>query len=223
MDIDPPQGPIETWKDFFVHLCIITLGLLIALSLEAMVAHVHKRNLVREANANITAEIRDNQKELKGTLLSIAREHHEMENLLDYLEQLKQNQNAHGSATIAGSEADLTSASWTTAAATGALGYMPYRELKRYEDVYVVQQKFESVQMRSLDTWATVYGPGIRLLSTKHRASSKGNVRPTPEEEAQINALEEKVQLYIGRLTAVEDFGEGLDQAYTECLKQSLK
>ncbi|MGB6110982.1 MAG: hypothetical protein WBG35_07645, partial [Acidobacteriaceae bacterium] len=99
MDIEPPHGPIETWRDFFVHLVIITLGLLIALALEGVVGYIHERHLVHEANANITFE-----------------------------------------------KADLNTASWQTAAATHAIAYMRYRDVKRYEDVYGLQADFELAQ-----------------------------------------------------------------------------
>ncbi len=68
MDIEPPHGPVETWRDFFVHLVIITLGLLIALALEGIVGYIHERHLVHEANANITSEMHDNQKEVEDSV-----------------------------------------------------------------------------------------------------------------------------------------------------------
>ena len=223
MDIESPHGPIESWKDFFIHLCIITLGLLIALGLEAMVAHVHERNLVREANANITAEMRDNQKNLEGSLQSVAKNHHEMESILDYLEQMKQDVNAHGSATISFALADLNTTSWKTAAATGALGFMTYRNVKRDEDVYDLQQEFAVSQHRAVDSWATVYASFMQLIGHSQESVSGKKVRPTEAEVAQINATEEKVQLYIGRLIVVEQTGKGLDRSYTEYLNHSKK
>ena len=37
MDVHAPHEPINTWRDFALHLIIVTIGLLIALSLEALV------------------------------------------------------------------------------------------------------------------------------------------------------------------------------------------
>ena len=223
MDIEPPHGPIETWKDFFVHLCIITLGLLIALGLEAMVEHIHERNLVREANANITSEMRDNQKHLESYLQSVTTHHADMEHILDYLEQMKQNVHAHGSAQISFSDTDLNTTSWKTAASTGALSYMSYPNVKRYEDVYDSQQEFETTQDRAMDGWADVYASFMRLVMPTQYPNSAAKMRPTTAEVEQIDATEEKVQLYIGRLIAVENSGKNLDQEYTNCLKQSSK
>jgi hypothetical protein len=38
MDLHPPGGPVRSVKDFFVHIGVVTLGILIALGLEQLVA-----------------------------------------------------------------------------------------------------------------------------------------------------------------------------------------
>ena len=59
MDVHLP-GSIRTWKDFLLHLLTITIGLFIALTLEAAVESVHHRHLVREAHVNLRSEIEIN-------------------------------------------------------------------------------------------------------------------------------------------------------------------
>src|SRR3569832_2140529 len=68
MEIHAPDKPILTLKETIVHLAIVTVGILIALSLEGLVEWQHHRSLIREARANIAAEIQDNRKELQKTL-----------------------------------------------------------------------------------------------------------------------------------------------------------
>ncbi len=53
MDIHGPQGPIQSVKHFFLHLLTITIGILIALSLEGIVEWAHHRSLVSEARMNL--------------------------------------------------------------------------------------------------------------------------------------------------------------------------
>ena len=72
MYIEPPHGPVETWRDFFVYLVIITLGLLIALSLEGIVGYVHERHLVHEANTTITTGMHHNQKDVQDSVKAAA-------------------------------------------------------------------------------------------------------------------------------------------------------
>jgi hypothetical protein len=52
MEVHPPHQGIHTWRDFFVHMATICLGLLIALGLEQGVEAVHRaqeRHELREA------------------------------------------------------------------------------------------------------------------------------------------------------------------------------
>lgn len=64
MDVHPPHGAIHSWRDFFVHLVVITLGLLIALGLEGVVGWGHNKHLVHTAEANLRAELLANRKTL---------------------------------------------------------------------------------------------------------------------------------------------------------------
>jgi hypothetical protein len=71
MDIHPPTHPILSFKEALVHLGIVTVGILIALSLEGLLEWQHHRHLVREANENITQELRENEKELRDFLAAV--------------------------------------------------------------------------------------------------------------------------------------------------------
>lgn len=60
LDVHAPHG----LSDFFLHLFTITIGLLIALSLEGCVEWQHHRHLVREAEAALHDEIENNAKQV---------------------------------------------------------------------------------------------------------------------------------------------------------------
>ena len=74
IDIHPPEQAAHSWRDIFIHLATITVGLFIALSLEGCVEWQHHRHLVREARENIRTEMQENQKELHDTLGQIHKE-----------------------------------------------------------------------------------------------------------------------------------------------------
>ncbi len=217
MDIEPPHGPVETWRDFFVHLVIITLGLLIALALEGIVGYIHERHLVHEANANITSEMHDNQKEVEDSVKAAEQYQKDMKHLIALMEQMKSGKDLKGSVNITFEKTDLNTASWRTAAATHAIAYMRYRDVKRYEDVYGLQADFELAQDRAMDSWANVYAPFMQFISqnSDDKAQAK-DAKLTEAQVAQINNIEEQTQMYIGRLIAVESIGKGLDQSYTQ-------
>jgi hypothetical protein len=217
MDIEPPHGPVETWRDFFVHLAIITLGLLIALALEGIVGYIHERRLVHEANANITSEMRDNQKDVEDSVKAAAQYQQDMKHLIALMEDAKAGKKLNGSINITFEKADLNTASWKTAAATGAVGYMRYRDVKKYEDIYGLQGDFELAQDRAMDGWANVYAPFMQFIS--QNTDDKGKTKAaglTEAQLAQVDKIEEQTQMYIGRLIAVESIGKALDQDYTQ-------
>ncbi len=63
LDVHPPHSPTHTWKDFFIHIATIVVGLLIAVGLEQTVEYVHHahqrgellEDLQREAEYNLAA------------------------------------------------------------------------------------------------------------------------------------------------------------------------
>lgn len=51
MEVHPPHAPLHSWRDFWIHLGTITIGLLIAISLEQSVEklhHIHQRHQLEQ-------------------------------------------------------------------------------------------------------------------------------------------------------------------------------
>ncbi len=71
MDVHPPHQPLHTWKDFFIHLVAITIGLLLALGLEGLVEMVRHHNLVNEAKADLRSEISANHANAQANLTEL--------------------------------------------------------------------------------------------------------------------------------------------------------
>ena len=161
MEIHAPDHLPETWKETAKHLAIITAGVLIALMLEGVVAWVDHRMLVREAVANLTAELRNNKKELDGLLVNLEKQQQELEHADEVarvilahkpIVNLEISLEAHG--------AELKNAAVTTGQITGAFGYMDYAEVSRYADIYDLQASFMRLQEREgqhfLDVWSFI-------------------------------------------------------------------
>ncbi len=60
LDIHVPEHSTRTWRDFFIHIATIVIGLLIAIGLEQAVEYVHHRHQLYEARAAIRAELEVN-------------------------------------------------------------------------------------------------------------------------------------------------------------------
>ena len=140
MDIHAPMEPIHSWRDIALHLGIITIGLFIALSLEGLVEYVHHRHLLAEARANIRQELEDNHKSAQSDLVllqkNIEREQANVRTLHAFMQDPK---HFSGSIENTFSFSSMDDAAWRTARDTGALSYMPYNEVQRYSDLYLLE------------------------------------------------------------------------------------
>jgi len=56
MEIHPPDHPIFTWKQFFIHMTTVCLGLLIALGLEQGVEALHRHHQRHQLEQDLRAE-----------------------------------------------------------------------------------------------------------------------------------------------------------------------
>ncbi len=70
IDVHAPHGGIHTWKDFWIHLGTIALGLLIAIGLEQSVEAVHRLHERHQLEVDLRAEgLRNRQKALDDIVL----------------------------------------------------------------------------------------------------------------------------------------------------------
>jgi hypothetical protein len=64
LDVHAPHAAVHTWKDFFIHLATIVIGLLIAVGLEQLVERAHDHYKVRETREALQREREANGKDL---------------------------------------------------------------------------------------------------------------------------------------------------------------
>jgi hypothetical protein len=171
MEIHAPDHPPSTWKETGKHLAIITAGVLIALTLEGAVSWVDHRMLVREAVANLNAELRNNKKELDGLFANLKKEQKQLEHadevagvLLAHkpISTLELELESHG--------AELRNAAVTTGQITGAFGFMDYGDVRRYADIYDLQAQFMRLQEREGQHFLDVWGFVRRIASADRPA-----------------------------------------------------
>ena len=79
MDIHPPEGRVESLKDFSKHILIVTIGILIALGLEGIRESWREHTAVRDVRERFRAELFLDQSRLQ---LDQADERH-LDSLLD--------------------------------------------------------------------------------------------------------------------------------------------
>jgi hypothetical protein len=68
LDVHAPHESVRTWKDFFIHIAAIAVGLLIALGLEQTVEYFHHRHQVSEIREALRVEREQNHLRLADQL-----------------------------------------------------------------------------------------------------------------------------------------------------------
>lgn len=162
MDVHAPHQPVHTWRDFAIHLAIVTIGLFIALSLEALVEYVHHRHLVAEARENIREEIEGNHEAAQQDLKLLQTAIDKTQANIVTIHRLQANpKDFHGSLSGTMDFNAPDDAAFHTARDTGALSYMPYAEVQRYADLYFLE---DLVKTKSIAVGDTVFSS---LAATK--------------------------------------------------------
>ncbi len=141
MEVHPPEHAIHNWRDFFIHIGTITIGLLIALGLEGLVEYQHHRHLVHTAHLDLRNEMITNREILDRDETDLANVRRALLQDLTTLRSLPAAP-ATPAAKITASWAweGLSESAFTTARETNAFGYMPYEEVQDLDMVYRQQQ-----------------------------------------------------------------------------------
>jgi hypothetical protein len=161
LDIDPPEKPIKSLKDFAVHILTVTIGILIALGLESLVeAHRH-HELIEHARADFRAEFTQNRAKLAFEATASRAIKQELEGLIAYGQAKLANQPATPPALQATRAfVMLPATAWETATATQAFLYLPFTETRDISAAYSRQQVFNTMEARAEDQWFGLAGLG---------------------------------------------------------------
>ncbi len=196
-------------RDFFLHLFTITIGLLIALTLEGCAERWHQRELRKEADANLRQEIRDNASEIESAHATNASEQANMQKILQFLEARKANKeyDVH-EIRLDFAIGDLKDSSWKTASATGALSYMEYDHVQRYAAVYRLQDKYSALQDETI-------GEFLQLQSYVVYGFDPAKLTPAEAASAELDARRALVHL-----VAMDQIGTAVRKEYDLVLKE---
>lgn len=209
LDVHAPHEKIHGVSDFLLHLLTITVGLLIALGLEASVEAMEHRHQRKEAESTIREELIENQKAMVKMQRNTAQEIAVLERSLTFLEDLRAGKKDDPSGIQLGfNVSPLSDAAWRTASATGVLSYMSYDEAQRFAVAYHAQQSYEDAvaiglhDYELLDTYI-VDGRDPRNLTPQDIATAIPDLRRT-----------------MADLNAMSDWGRGVLGTYGDALKK---
>jgi hypothetical protein len=205
LDIHPPHHAATTWRDFFIHIITIVIGLLIAIGLESSVEWMHHRHLVAKARGNIQREIHENQQLLPHNLDSLQKDGAQLKQNIETIRILRDHpKDLRGKILYNLYWSAFTDAAWRTARDTGALSYMPYDEVQRLSELYGQQQY--------------VSGLGTALFTEQSKAAgpifAEGSIEqltPTEVDRLMVNTT----SLYV-QVQALQELLEQLKHDYSE-------
>jgi Skp family chaperone for outer membrane proteins len=209
LDVHPPNEPVHGWRDFFVHIATITIGLLIALSLERCVEWKHHRNLVHEAEESLREEIKTNAQELAGALDEVKTEQKSLKEDVAVMNRIIANPKKVNSEnmTVNFRVRSFHDVSWRTAQSTGAVSYMTYREAQKYADIYSQQGEIAEAERQAVRDTTVAVGPFLNL--------KKGEPNPGGDEAVKIK---DHFEILQGQLMFIESLIMSLDEGYRKFL-----
>ena len=210
MEVHAPDHAIHTWRDFFIHIATITIGLLIAIGLEQTVEWFHHRHIVHQARENIRREIAQNEKQCAEDIGYLQADAGRMKANLETGRELRTHPQALGHGghlNFLLSWSSLSESAWNSARDSGALTYMPTDEVQVYADTYTQQELVNT-------TAVGIFDKQIDVAATLQMEPSPTDMSP---EEIQ-NFLHDDAIVY-GRLTSLAQLVQELDQQYANVLK----
>lgn len=209
LEVHPPSEPVHGWRDFLIHLATITIGLLIALSLEGCVEFWHHRSLVHEAEESLQTEIRTNAQELQGALDDVHKEQEFLKNDIEVMKKIiaHPKEENREEMTINFRIRTFNNVSWKTAESTGALSYMPYERAKEYSNLYAAQNEIDVAEHQAVRDTVLAIAP--------FAGSKKSDANPGGEEAVKIV---DRLEILESQLMFLENQVQGLDGEYKKFL-----
>ena len=169
LDVHPPHQSTHTWRDFFIHIATIVVGLIIAVGLEQLVERIHQSYELRETRESLASELESNRAHLASNqrewLLTTAR----LKNNLLVLEYIRE----HRGTPEAALPGDLVwlqapfaydHAVWDAAEKSGITRRLPLSEANTDQNLYT---QLGGLAQQSLDDWNAINdAASFELLDT---------------------------------------------------------
>ena len=172
MEIHAPHGPVNTWREFGVHIAIVSIGILIALSLEGLREFVHDRGLVRGARSNFRRELAVDSHNIGLEAAAVRQAEKDIRDFATALPALAQDSSevARRLDAIHNPFYFFVLNSWQTAVSTRALSLMSEDEVEQYSGAEFAIRTYTNLQGRTL----TVQDAAIAFF--------RAHPNPTPPE-----------------------------------------
>lgn len=153
MELHTPEGGIHSWRDFFVHMVTIVLGIMIAIGLEQSVEWVHHRHQREQLNADLRDEVQSN---LEKERFDLSRGPAIRAYLLELRSAVDAKRGGQRS-DVAPPQRPLVTmvhplmAAWQAAKESGVVALLPAKEIRLYDRVLFQMERMD-VEMEAFHT-----------------------------------------------------------------------
>ena len=158
LDVHPPHHAATTWRDFFVHIATIVLGLIIAVGLEQTVEFFHHRHQIAETRELLRNEREVNKQTFARETKSFRIVTVELQNNLQVLAYLQYHpgtpdEKLPGALLWLHGGPLYESAAWDAAQSSGVTSLMPREEAAENASLYA---QFRKISESNRETWLAI-------------------------------------------------------------------
>ena len=216
LDVHPPHNTPNTWRDFFIHIATIVVGLCIAVGLEQTVEAIHHRHLRNELTGHMREEAEHSLPVIHESLVRLEAQRLYIQSLHAALASGKVSGTnvAVSNVPPRGGSAIFVSVSrstWITAQAAGLVALLPSDQAKLYaridfnaeEALHDEDTMYDQIRLFLAECSRANYdrsAPGVSNLTIAHRNDLL----------FQLNQLETAVEKYMLRLSLLEGADESV-------------
>jgi hypothetical protein len=177
LDVHPPEHAAHSWRDFFIHIATIVIGLLIAIALEQTVEYLHHRHQLHEARESIHAELRRDHILMQQNLSMLKTYEDALQHDAALLHDATPNDATPTSALDYSWDLNyLQSTAWASAKSNNSVDYMPLPERQTYEYQYTVAAYALQYELNYL-------AEANRAKAISQRAATIGSLTPQDRQE----------------------------------------
>jgi hypothetical protein len=199
IEVHPPHEDVHTWRQFFIHIAAITIGLLMAIGLEQTVVYFHHRHQLQEARRELAVELESNRRVVGINLEATRKVMADLDADMALLRAVQtspasQSPEPIGSKLVYGLGNFYwpKDGTWQAVKQNGSLGLMAHDELHYYvyiyEDIAIVMEEL------------TELGARMEVAGAIARRSPDGNLTPRDIEELITATSEAQAKLAYSTL-----------------------
>jgi len=153
MDIHLPK-PSKSLREFAVEIGTITIGILIALTLEAAVTSFHNREIVDKSREQLQTELAANRDHVREVVQSADIDVKSLRAYIAYgQDRLLHKTRPLPTDPLLGNFTTVSTSAWDSTVATNALVHMPFDQANAVAKAYAASRAFNSLEERIEEHW----------------------------------------------------------------------